>query len=152
MTPHILFKQDLLTLLGVRLTSYYPHPDIDHPGIWVSSLFQNIRKAICLGDETAIAIACELIHCDPRLPFGKLIKSDLARALKKRSEKLGSEERAQIMEVTIRLLTMSYAPRELEDYVKLIRKLPREEYISRTVSIQPQNEKAERLLSYLHQS
>jgi hypothetical protein len=83
MQPRAQFEHNLVEQLGVRLRQYFPKGSIDHPGLWVSYLFSNLRKAIRGGDKIAVSIACELIDQDPMLPIGKLIKSGLARELRR---------------------------------------------------------------------
>lgn len=145
-------EQDMLQLLGSRLRAYFPQDGHDNPAVWVSQTFDQVRKAISAGDTVAVSLACELIEKDPMLPFGKLIKSGLARALKKQIGLLIASERAQILGVTVKLLNQEFAPRELEDYCKLANKLPNSELIAALSSAVPKNPKAERLLAHLVQN
>jgi hypothetical protein len=77
------------------------------------------------------------------------VKSDLARALKKQVSRVISSERRQVLAATAKLLNQDYAPRELEDYCKLIKKFPREEITLALVDISPKNAKSAQLLGYL---
>ena len=149
MTPRAAAEHEVIELLGERLRAYFPETVIDHPGIWVSALFQRLREAIGSGDRVAISIACELIEKDPHLPFGKLIKSGLSRELRKSPQALVAVERSQIVNTTLRLLALPHAPRELEDYAKLLSKLPGKEYLERLALVETQNEKSARLKEYL---
>ncbi len=77
------------------------------------------------------------------------MKSNLARALRKQNNKLTEPERRQVLGVTGRLLNLEYAPRELEDYCKLVKKFPQLEIADLLQTITPKNPKSERLRAYL---
>jgi hypothetical protein len=152
MSPKARLEDDMLQLLGLRLRTYFPQDGHENPAVWLSQTFDQVRRAIVVGDTEAVSLACDLIEKDPMLPFGKLIKSDLARALKKQVGLLVASERAQVLGATIKLLNQEYAPRELEDYCKLAKKLPGPEFLAALSRVAPRNPKAERLLAYLAQS
>lgn len=140
----------LLELLGPNVGSYVPANLSTHPAIWVSQLFDRVRAAIAAGDQTAVALACDLIASDTMtLSFGKIIKSNLARELRRTSGALSASQRVQLIDALVKLLGLPFSPRELEDYAKLVRKLPRDEYLSKVSSVETQNEKAARVRSYL---
>lgn len=149
MTPRAAAEHEVIALLGERLRPYFPETGVDHPGIWVGMVFQRLREAIGTGDRVAVSVACDLIEKDPKLPFGKLIKSGLSRQLRKSPQFLVASERAQVVNTTLRLLALPYAPRELEDYAKLLSKLPSDEYAEKLVLIEPQNEKCAHIKEYL---
>jgi hypothetical protein len=149
MTPRAVAEHEVIALLGERLRPYFPETVVDHPGIWVDMLFQRLREAIGAGDRVAVSVACDLIEKDPKLPFGKLIKSGLSRQLRKSPQFLLASERAQVVNTTLRLLALPYAPRELEDYAKLLSELPRDEYAGKLALIEPLNEKCSHLKEYL---
>ena len=136
-------------MLGERIRTYFPEVLIDHPGIWVHRVFQRLREAIGAGDQVAVSVACDLVEKDPKLPFGKLNKSGLARQLRKSPQLLVAWEREQVVNATVGLLGLPYAPRELEDYAKLLSKLPRNEYKEKLANIEPKNEKCLRIKEYL---
>jgi hypothetical protein len=149
MTPRAAAEHEVIALLGERLRPYFPETVVDHPGIWVGMLFQRLSEAIGSGDRVAISVACDFLGKDPKLPFGKLIKSGLARQLRKSPQFLVAPERALVVNTTLRLLALPYAPRELEDYAKLLSKLPRDEYAAKLALIEPQNEKCSHIKEYL---
>lgn len=152
MKPRALLEQEMISLLGLRLKSYFPEMVYDHPAIWLGEVFRNVGTAVGSGDTTAIAIACELIERDPMLPFGKLIKSGLARSLRKSHSLLVDSEKVQIVSTVKRLLNQEFAPRELEDYCKLVKKLSVSEYMDDLSQVVPKNPKSMRLLAYLANS
>lgn len=149
MNSHDLVERQLLDMLGSRLRGYLPADGHENPAIWVGQTFGRVKSAVAAGDTQAISLACELIKLDPMLPFGKLIKSDLARALKKQVSKISASERTQVLSAAATLLSQEFAPRELEDYCKLIKKFPRAEAALALVGITPKNAKSAQLLRYL---
>ena len=152
MTPRECAEAELVSLLGSRIREYVPDDAIDHPAIWVSQCFASLTSAVANGDPSAISIACDLIELDPKLPFGKLIKSDLARALKKQAARLVESERRQLIAATRKLLNLPYAPRELEDYGKLLKKLPLSEVNEMLGAVIPVSSKAQHVVNELSRS
>jgi hypothetical protein len=149
MSPRERAELDIVELLGPRIREYVPKDALDHPAIWVSQCFTALARAVAGGDERAISLACDFIDLDPKLPFGKLIKSNLARALKKQIQRLVVSERLQLLGATQKLLNLPYAPRELEDYGKLLRRFPREEVENMLSAVEPSNSKAKHIVQLL---
>jgi hypothetical protein len=149
MSPRERAELEIVGILGPRIREYVPSDALDHPAVWVSQCFTALARAVAGGDARAISLACDLIDQDPKLPFGKLIKSDLARALKKQSQRLVVSERRQLLGATQKLLNLPYAPRELEDYGKLVRKFPREEVESMLCAVAASSPKAKHIVELL---
>jgi hypothetical protein len=146
-------RERLLGLLGGRLNAYFPASPIHHKALWVSAVFENLRNSVSSGSEDAIEIACIFIENDPTwLPFGKLIKSNLARALKKNVPKITAANRKRIIATTLRLLQENHSPRELEDYAKLVKKFPSSEYVSLVSAAALSSEKACHIRGYLNET
>jgi len=101
--------------LGLQLILYEPKPKIDHPGIRISHACENIAQCIKSGDREAARVGYQIIARDPHLPFGKLIKSAIARALRQRCDLMSSKERAGFAKKTSDLLNLQFCPREVED-------------------------------------
>ncbi len=149
MNPRERIERELLETLGPRLLGYLPVDGHENPAVWVSQTFRIMKSAVASGDPQAISLACELIEQDPKLPFGKLVKSNLARALKKQIGRVIESERHQVLAATEKLLSQEYAPRELEDYCKLVKKFPRAEVRLALSGVTPRNAKSTHLLAYL---
>lgn len=143
-------KQRLIDELGLHVGRYFPGGAIQHEALWIGAVFANLRSAVTQGDPNAIEMAVQVIDQDPMwLPFGKLIKSDLARALRKNACQIGPVHRARIIAASVRLLKEAYLPRELEDYVKLIKKFSKAEYSGLVASVNPLCDKARTMQEYL---
>lgn len=149
MTPQAAIEHKVIAMFGERIRPYFPETVADHPGIWLDRLFQQVREAIGSGDRVAVSVACDFIEKDPKLPFGKLIKSRLSRQLRKSSQLLVASERAQVVNTTLRLLALPYAPRELEDYAKLLSKLSRDDYAVKLARIESNNKRSSQIKEYL---
>lgn len=141
--------EDLERFLGIELSAYYPTPAIDHPGICISKVGQNIAAAVKRRELEAVKIAHLILMKDPSLPFGKLIKSEIARALRQHSDLLTSSEREDVIRKTSELLSMEFCPREVEDYCKLVKKFGSEAVGAVVETTYARNEKSKSLLSSL---
>lgn len=115
--------KELESVTGLPLSEYCKGDKYPHEGIALANMSNGLCLEISEGHAQAIKDGCQIIALDPHLPFGKLIKSNIARALKKSSDSIPPECQAIIIDKTTILLSLSYCPRETEDYCKLVRKL-----------------------------
>jgi hypothetical protein len=146
---HIETLENLEKFLELELTPYESKPRIDHPGIRISHACENITRLIKSGDRAAAELGCQIILRDPHLPFGKLIKSGIARALRQRIELMSDSDRDGLIEKTSELLSLQFCPRETEDYCKVVRKLGPAAIRLVVNNSQAKNEKSKKLLAYL---
>jgi len=146
---HIETLEDLEKFLDLKLGFYEAVPKIDHAGIRVSHVCENIARHIKNGDREAASIGYQLIVRDPHLPFGKLIKSGIARALKQRIELISAVERDALVGKTTELLSLQFCPRETEDYCKLIKRFGLAAAQNVIGNARVKNEKSKRLLDYM---
>jgi hypothetical protein len=143
--------ENLEKFLELEMAIYDPKPRIDHSGIRISHACQNIAQRIKNGDSEAARIGYQIIVRDPHLPFGKLIKSGIARALRQQVELISAAERAGLVEKTSELLSLQFCPRETEDYCKVVRKIGPAAIQIVIEKAHAKNEKSMRLLAYLNQ-
>lgn len=80
-----------------------------------------VIKGIETGDEACIEIGIEFIEEDERFRFGRLIKSNTARSL--RRAVLTSEQVERIRRRVAQMLIAEHVPREYREYAKLLRKV-----------------------------
>jgi hypothetical protein len=146
---HIETLEDLEKFLDLKLAFYEEVPRIDHAGIRISQACDNIARHIKNGDREAASIGYQLIVKDPHLPFGKLIKSGIARALKQRVELISAIERDALVGKTTELLSLQFCPRETEDYCKLIKRFGLAAAQNVIGNARVKNEKSKRLLDYM---
>lgn len=146
---HIDKLEDLAILLKADLSRYDVNPGIEHAGIRLDMAATQIAGAIRIGDRPAAVIGYQLLMEDPHLPFGKLFKSNLARAFRQRIDMLTEQEKVGLARKTAELLSLQYCPRELEDYCRLVKRMG-EQLASMVVAhSRPVNERAHSLVAYL---
>ena len=136
-------------MLKADLCLYDTEPHIEHAGIRLDRAIDKITQAIKHGDRSAVVLGYGLLIEDPPLPFGKILKSNLARALKHHIELLTEHEKQSLADKTATLLSLPFCPREVEDYCRLVKKMGPpivNQVIGRS---RPINEKAQSLLAYL---
>lgn len=140
---------ELEYFLRADLTQFDVETRIDHAGIRLSSALHQLAGAIKRGERSAVDIGYRLIMQDPSMPFGKLSKSTIARALKQRRELLTEHEKDALAGKTAKLLSLPFCPREVEDYCRLVKKLGTAQATVAANSATPLNDKARSLVAYL---
>ena len=88
---------------------------------WVYPVMFQVIEAIEAGDAAAIQIGVEFIEEDQTFPFGKILKSNTARAL--RRAPLSAEQVERVRRRVIGMLLAGHVPREYGDYARLLRKV-----------------------------
>jgi hypothetical protein len=78
-----------------------------------------VIKGIRAGDLACIRIGIEFIVEDAKFPFGKTLKSGVARAL--RRARLSTMQQEQIRRRVFHLLAAGIIPHEYRDYAHLVR-------------------------------
>lgn len=68
------------------------------------------------GAPAAVRIACRVITADPGMPYGNLVNSGFAGALKQRVHRLSVTQRHGLVAKTGELSELAFCPRETEDY------------------------------------
>jgi len=137
--------EELEEFLGEKLTEFDAGSPIAHPGLRLSQVCKQVALDIRNGSATAVRIACRVITEDPRMPFGKLIKSAFARALKQRADLLSEMQRHGLTAKTVALLELDFCPRETEDYCKLIKKFDPAELLARIEDVRATDAKSRML-------
>jgi hypothetical protein len=88
---------------------------------WIYPVMERVIEAIEHGDSAAVQIGVEFIEEDQRFPFGKVLKSNTARAL--RRAPLTPDQAERIRKRVIRMLLDGSVPREYREYAKLLRRI-----------------------------
>ena len=86
---------------------------------WVWPVMEQIIAGIEIGDKACIAIGIEFIQSDHRFAFGRILKANTARALRRTPTPLSDEQRERIRERVARMLVAGNTPREFREYRKL---------------------------------
>ena len=88
---------------------------------WIYPIMEAVIGAIERGDKACIAIGIEFIEEDQHFPFGRILKSNTARAL--RRAELSREQVERVRERVVRMLLAGSVPREFKEYSKLLRRI-----------------------------
>jgi len=124
-------------------------PDISRKGDqrWVYPVMYQIIDGIKDGDPACVQIGIEFIGEDQGFPFGAILKSNTARALRQ-FPGLTSGQMATIRARVVGMLLTGIVPREYREYSKLLRKIGIGDHWPRIVSATPRNHYAARAQAY----
>lgn len=87
----------------------------------VYPVLHQIIEAIEKDDPAAIPIGIEFVEQDQHFPFGKILKSNTVRALRRAS--LSSEQEERIRSRIVTMLLNGRVPHEYKEYAKLLRRV-----------------------------
>jgi len=82
---------------------------------------ENVIAGIEQGDLACQLIGIEFIEEDQKFPFGKILKSNTARAL--RRSVLTSTEKDRVRKRLVGMLLAGNVPHEYKEYAKLLKKI-----------------------------
>ena len=88
---------------------------------WIYLVMYEIIKGIERGDCACKIIGVELVEESNTMPFGRILKSNTARALRRTSLDRDLEER--LRKRIVAMLIENNVPREYKEYAKLLRKI-----------------------------
>jgi hypothetical protein len=88
---------------------------------WVYPLMEQIIELIDAGDRAAIEIGIEFIQEDDHFVFGKILKSNTARALRRAS--LSEDQQTRIRERLVGMLLIGQVPHEWREYKRLLKRV-----------------------------
>ena len=86
---------------------------------WVYPIMNEVIAGIDEKDAACIALGVDFVEEDARFPFGATLKSNTARAL--RRAPLTEAEKARLRKRVADMLIRGVVPREMREYVKLLR-------------------------------
>src|SRR5690349_13051900 len=98
-----------------------PREHCEGDKIWIYPVMEGVIAGIEAGDRACCRIGIEFISEDRSFPFGAILKSNTARAL--RRTELSSSDAEQIRLRVIDMLVRGYIPREFKQYAKLLKKV-----------------------------
>ncbi len=112
------YAQEIGTLLDKNLA---PEKHTEGSVTWIYPIMDEVIAAIGRADKACIAIGIEFIEEDQHFPFGRILKSNTARAL--RRAELSPEQVERVRERVVRMLLAGSVPREFKEYSKLLRRI-----------------------------
>ncbi len=104
-----------------RLTDLSPREHSERGNRWIYPVMDKVIAGIEKGDEACIQIGIEFIEESQGFTFGRILKANTARALRRAS--LSSKQQGRIRKRVATMLIEGYVPREFKEYAKLLRKV-----------------------------
>lgn len=102
-------------------TDLKPREHSDGVARWVYPVMEQVIAGIEAGDPACVELGVEFIEEDQKFPFGRILKSNTARALRRASLDAGQVERIRAR--VIGMLVAGHVAREFREYSKLLRKV-----------------------------
>jgi hypothetical protein len=96
---------------------------------WIYPVMDCVIEGIEAGDSGCAELGIEFIETSDSFAFGMIIKSNVARAL--RRTPLTEAQKERIRRRVVEMLEAGYLPREFRQYAKLARKLGLREFLPR---------------------
>ncbi len=96
---------------------------------WIYPVMDRVIEGIEAGDLACAELGVEFIQTNDSFAFGKITKSNVARALRRAT--LTEAQKERIRRRVIEMLEAGYLPREFRQYAKLARKLGLREFLPR---------------------
>jgi len=88
---------------------------------WIYPVMDRVIEGIEAGDLACAELGVEFIEEDQPFAFGRILKSNVARALRRTA--LTEELKERIRKRVVEMLGRRYLPREYRQYAKLVRKI-----------------------------
>lgn len=88
---------------------------------WVYPVMDKVIDGIEAGDAACIRLGIEFIEDNGKFPFGKTLKANTARALRRAS--LTADQKQRIRHRVFGLLKSGHIPHEYREYAKLVRRI-----------------------------
>lgn len=106
---------------GITPSNLKPTEHSNFDRHWIFPVMEKVIKGIEAGDPACVCIGIEFIEEDAKFPFGRILKSNTARALRRAS--LSDEQRARIRRRVLGMLKAGKVPHEFREYAKLVKKI-----------------------------
>lgn len=96
---------------------------------WIYPVMDRVIEGIEAGDLACAELGVEFIETNDSFAFGRILKSNVARALRRTT--LTEVQKERIRRRVVEMLEAGYLPREFRQYAKLARKLGLREWLPR---------------------
>lgn len=108
-------------VIGTDPVQLVPRRHAEGNRTWLYPLMEQIIDLIEVGDKAAIEIGIEFIQEDEHFVFGRILKSDTARALRRVT--LTDEQESRIRGRLVSMLLAGRVPHEWHEYKRLLRRV-----------------------------
>ena len=105
--------------MGVVPRDLSPMEHTEQGRHWVYPVMHKVIEGIESGDPACVRLGIEFIEEDEKFPFGKILKSNTARAL--RRAPLSDEQRERIRRRVLGMLRAGHVPHEFREYARLVK-------------------------------
>jgi hypothetical protein len=106
---------------GIEPRDLSPHEHFERGRRWVYPVMQEVITGIEAGDPACVRLGIEFIEEDAGFPFGRILKKNTAKAL--RRAPLSEEQGQRIVRRVVAMLRAGNTPREFREYAKLAREI-----------------------------
>lgn len=101
-----------------------PHPLLpetmqDGEALWIYPIMDKVILGIAASDPACIALGVDYLEQDRSFPFGRRLKANTARAL--RRAVLTETQQSRLRERIVDMLVAGLVPHEMREYAKLLR-------------------------------
>ena len=96
-----------------------PREQVEDQRRWLFPIMDSVIEGIKRGDRACAEIGIEFIEEDEHFVFGRILKSNTARAL--RSVDLSGDQIDRLRTRLVTMLLSDYVPHEFHEYAKLLR-------------------------------
>ena len=107
--------------LGIVPRDLSPMEHSERGRHWVYPVMEKVIAGIEAGDPACVRLGIEFIEEDAKFTFGKILKSNTARALRRAS--LSDEQRGRVRRRVFSMLRAGHLPHEFREYAKLVKKI-----------------------------
>jgi hypothetical protein len=94
--------------------------------LWIYPIMEEVIEGIEENDAACIALGVDFVEEDDLFAFGKTLKSNAARSL--RRARLTEEQKGRLRERVVTMLATGIIPHEMREYAKLLRVIGVGEY------------------------
>lgn len=108
---------DLLQIVDPLLLEARMHQEGDV--VWIYPIMEDVIRGIEDGDAACVSLGVDFVEQDSLFAFGKTLKSNTARAL--RRAHLTEEQKGRLRERIVTMLISGIIPHEMREYAKLLR-------------------------------
>lgn len=126
--PNVLARyRAIASGMGIEPKLIEPRIHKEGDTTWIYPVMDGVIEAAKLGDVPALELCLQLIEKDTSMPFGMILKSQAARALRKNASLI---TRTQSLRIDDRIADMEarhYRPREFNEYIRIQKKLKEQE-------------------------
>ena len=108
--------------LGVRAASGLVPREHSEAGVhWIYPVMETVIEGIERGDAACIELGVEFVESGHHQPFGRILHSNTARAL--RRAPLTPNQAARLRDRILDMLVRGQVPHEFKQYAKLVRRI-----------------------------